>query len=56
MLPLLQKFAQNCHGATAIEYALVAGIMAISLALGLTTLSDGVAALLRGAGSALSAQ
>lgn len=42
MVGFIRKFAKDCSGPTAIEYCLIAGLVAVAVIAGLTTLGTTV--------------
>ena len=53
MTALLQRFAKDRSGASAIEYGLVAGLVSISIIIALGIMEDGISAMFNAMGSYL---
>jgi len=56
MTKLLTKFRRNEEGATAIEYGLIAALVAIALITALNSLSGGLSAIFTNTGNRLSTE
>ncbi len=55
IVQMFQQFARDEEGANAIEYGLVAAVVAVGLAVALGTLKDSIAAFLDKVGTAIGA-